>query len=182
MKTLLLLALLLSLPAPGAAGDVASELLGIGDRVRVLDNTGLPFTARVVDVRADALVVRTKPTAPPRVVPFTELRSLERSLGWKTKARKGALIGFAAGFALGTKIGSDLSCLDESQPCPRAGPALRGGALTGTVTAGLGALIGLAFAHERWQYLPLPPGRSVRVQPALVPVRGGVAAGIAVGF
>jgi hypothetical protein len=178
----LLLFLLLALPAPGAAGGEASELPGIGDRVRVLDNTGLSFTARVVDMLPGALVLRTKASAAPRVVSFTDLRSLERSLGWKTKAGKGALIGFAAGFALGTKIGSDLSCLDESQPCPRAGPALRGGAMTGTVTAGLGALIGLAFAHERWQYVPLPSGRSVRVQPALRPIRGGVAAGITIGF
>src|SRR6185295_2199105 len=123
------------------------------------------------------------PKDAPRVVPLGDVLSLERSLGWRSHARKGALIGFMAGFALGARVGSELSCLDESKPCPRAGPALRGGAITGTVTAGLGALIGLAFAHERWQLMPLPPGRApVRLQPSLAPVRGGIAAGFTLRF
>jgi hypothetical protein len=177
------LAMALLAAAPVVAQDTAS--LAAGEKVRLTAARAgtARFTAVVVEVEPDALVVRTARDAPARRVPLADLARLEAARGRRGHLKEGALIGFVPGFAFGAYVGHVFGCDDQPSDCTALGDALALGAITGGITAAAGGLIGLAIRTDRWQRVPLgPPGRTARVAASVMPVRGGLAGGLALSF
>lgn len=186
MKQLPLVLLLLAAPAlaPAAVGAADSDLpVAVGQRVRVREAGGQRVTGEVVEVLPDALVVRVTKRAQARRLDLSRLDRLEISRGEHGNAHVGAIAGFVPGFAFGALIGAAAGCFeDDSGDCDSLAPALIGGIFVGTVTGVIGALIGWAVRTEHWEQVHLPGIGKARWEPALIPVRGGVGAGLTLRF
>jgi hypothetical protein len=139
--------LLLSGPLAAQQALPPSEI-EIGARVRAsvpaVQPGRLIGTVTALDVRA--LHLTTEPAGEPLTLPWSEIATLDRSLG--ASRGTGALIGAAAGTAAGI-LGGLLMAVTLRD----AAFAPIGGAVVGMP---VGTLLGLAIAPERWQRV-LPP-------------------------
>lgn len=185
MRTLGLAALLMASTASVVAGadEVASATtVSPGDKVRLTPSgRGGRFTAMIIEVEPEAVVVRRKPGAAPLRVPLKSLQLLEVTRGQRGHAGEGALIGAVPGFVFGF-LASGLACIDAERPCWGIDEGIFAGVLLGGLTAAAGALVGATFHTDRWTPVSLPAPRSPRVSARIVPVRGGVAAGVVLTF
>ena len=170
--------LVLALAAAASAED--GPPVAAGDKVRLTPSDGRRFSAVVVETEPDALVVRTGPDAAPTRVPLAGLQRLQVARGRRGHFKQGALVGFVPGFAFGAYVGNLFGCDDQGPDCTSGGDALRLGAITGALTGLAGGLVGLAIRSDRWVDVTGRP--APRVGAALVPVRGGAAARLAVSF
>lgn len=173
------MALLLAGLATVAAADEARSV-GAGDKVR-MTLAHRRFSAVVVDVEGEALVVRTGPDAAPTRVPLADLQRLEVAHGRRGHVKEGALIGFVPGFVFGAIVGNALGCDDQGADCTAVPAALATGAVAGGITAVAGGLVGLAVRSDRWVDVPAT-ARATRIGAALVPLRGGAGVRLAVSF
>jgi hypothetical protein len=109
------------------------------------------------------------------VIPRASVTSLQMAMGKHGHALWGMLIGAAAFAALGATVTVDPNdCGPDSTAFCSRGEAIGGFALVG---AGVGALIGVAVKHERWQNVSVevlaPRSRAMRSVPS---GRGGAVA------
>jgi hypothetical protein len=183
MRTVIALVTMVALvPRTGVAQD-SRHAFAVGDRVRISAPAlgDGPRLARIVASTSDTLVVR--PAGAPDftvTVPRAEITRIEVPTGHRPRKARFALIGLAAGSAVGAVVGaasySD-PCAKESAICAGWFYETRGGdALAGAVSGGLlgavgGAVLGQLWQRETWTALPLT--RTVRLQ--LVPRGRGLA-------
>ncbi|HET8648198.1 MAG TPA: hypothetical protein VFO85_22065 [Vicinamibacteria bacterium] len=172
------------LPGAARAQEGAGGVSG-GDKVRLTwaGQDGSRLVATVLETGPGALVVRPRGGGPPLQVELDRLQRLEVARGRRGHFKEGALIGFLPGFAFGAHVGNVLGCDDQGSDCTAIDAALVVGAITGSITAVAGGLVGLAIRSDRWKELPVPGARGrARLGAALVPLRGGAAAGVTLSF
>ena len=117
-KTTLALVLLAVTAASAVEAQETPPDVAAGDKVR-LTRAGWGqqrFTATVVEVQRDVLLIRTEPKGPPRSVSLAGLAKLEVARGKRNYSAAGALIGAVPGFLLGLWAGG-MSCFDAERPC-----------------------------------------------------------------
>jgi hypothetical protein len=140
-----------------AASAATAQTLEIGDRVRVSAPT-LSSDAIIGRIaRADSFRITVIVTEATRMAPAEErtidLRTvtlIERSEGYKSKVKTGAVIGGLAGVATGVFLGWAAAMSESDSRHLITGPIVFGG--MGAVG---GAAIGAAFSSERWTALPV---------------------------
>lgn len=151
--------------------------LEVGDRVRVLTSVSAnAITGEVIGIGAEGLRLRSSDRSLPFEVPLASVTRLERSLGKRSNAGKGALLGTVAGVGIGAAIATKAyGGSDCDGPCtPYA--VIVAAAVTGA-GALLGTIGGALIRTERWE--SVSPGR---VAVAVVPRRRAVAVAMAVRF
>lgn len=150
-------------------------LLQVGDRVRVKTSTSAKgATGELIGIGPDALRFRASDRSLVDV-PLASVTRVERSVGRRSNAGKGALIGGAAGLATMFTLVALWSGQDCDGPCtPYA--VIVGGALVGAGTV-VGALGGALIKTERWE--AVSPGR---FGVSVVPRRRGAAFALSVRF
>jgi hypothetical protein len=180
----LAIVLLAAATAARASNDPAPAGLAAGQKARLTPaGTGQGrFTGIVVEVQPDALLVRRKADAPPERVLLGGLSRLEVARGRRGHFPQGALIGFVPGFLLGAYAGQVLGCDDQGPDCTAADSAAAGGLMLGGLTGLAGGLVGLAIRTDKWARVPIPGSGQARLGAVVVPVRGGVAARLALSF
>jgi hypothetical protein len=153
--------------AYAAEDPVGPASLSAGRRVRVTSSPDVePVIGSVVSVEADAVVIRHAGSNVVSRIPMAEIRKLDVSLGRRSRAGRGAMIGAAVGVMPGLLMTTGDYSSDvhgESNAATVAVAGAAGGAL-------LGAGIGWALKSESWRPSEVP---SAAVSAA--PVRGGVA-------
>lgn len=142
--------------APTAAKEGRGEDLPgwpavrVGDRVRVRTSTDR-VTGSVLGLDEAGLLIQTGAGPGPVRIPLETVERLAVAVGKKGHAKEGAAIGFIPGaLALGYVMAA-FTCMDEPSDCRGTQGWITGAALGGSVTAGIGALIGLAIRTERWR-------------------------------
>jgi hypothetical protein len=145
--------------------------LQVGDRVRVETSTSAKgTTGEVIGIGPDGLRLRASDRPLPVDVPLSSVTRLERSLGKRSNAGKGALLGGLVGAAAGVALVLVARGEDCDGPCtPYA--AIVGAGFVGAGTV-LGAITGAAIKTERWEAASL--GR-IGVSAAPRPRGGAVA-------
>lgn len=173
-----LLALALGLPAPLPAQTVDS--LATGARVRIRQPAYGPgwLAGRLVSPAADSAVIAL--AGRPDTVRFAtdSLPPFEVSLGLRSSAGKGALVGLGVGAGTGLILGILAAAEDCTGFCVvDVGPVEIAGvsALLGGVGAGIGAVVGSLIRTERWRRVRPPTRGGVRLQPGVGAGRLGVA-------
>jgi hypothetical protein len=113
------------------------------------------------------------------------LGKLQVARGQRSQWRKGTILGFVPGAALGGLFGVAIACDKEiTGGCVDgsfiAGAGLVSAAVVGTTTAAAGALVGLAFKTDRW--VRVTDGKA-RASLTLAPTEGGgMRVGLSVSF
>jgi len=173
--------------AAAGADDKTGALatLAPGDRVRVeVKGDRDTLIATIESVTADELVLKSMGAAQPLRLSLGQLDQLEVSRGSRTQWRKGAVIGLIPGAVVGGLAGALIQCDPYASDCNpdatlAAAGGLAGAIILGGATATVGALIGLAFKTDHW--VRVHEGKQ-KVSLNLAPARGGVRAGLTVGF
>ena len=143
-----------ALPNPLAARQQA---MAEGLRVRVFRPGRSVLVGSVARLASDSFWLRLPDRPDPVPIGYGEPTGLDRSLGFRSYAGRGALIGFVAGASAATVFligfcGGDNAC--GADEVARAAVFIAGPPTLA------GAAIGLLIRHERWQPLALPPRRS----------------------
>jgi hypothetical protein len=143
------------LPLRAAERPAGSPLVA-GDRVRLSARTiAKVTTGRLLEVGPDGLKIQLADRPDPIEVPLTSVTRLERSLGRRSSAGKGALIGTLVGAGAGAALVVAASGSDSDCDGPCAGYA----AVLGAAFAGAGALVGAIsgalITTERWEAVSL---------------------------
>jgi hypothetical protein len=135
----------------------------------------------VAALQRDSLVLKLDDVSKLTTFPISHITQISQSAGTTRHIATGALIGGAAGLALGALAIRDgqSSCSGNLCDNPLATSTVREGkaavvVLLGALGAGIGALIG-AVPDEQWTPLP-----DQRVGTMIVPTRGGVALNLSV--
>lgn len=144
----LALVVLAALPVPGEAAKPPRPPVP-GDRVRVSILDAPPLTGTLLAHRIDTLELALAPDSTRRTIAREQVAGLEvaRRHG---HAGKGALVGVLLGVAVGVVT---ISAGDRHNEYGVGAGALVGSGILGLA---LGALIGGAIEHERWEPAPLP--------------------------
>ena len=156
--------------APSSGARVRFETSGEGSR-----------TGTVVEVGADALLVRLTRTSAVVHVPLADMQSLEVSAGWRSHAGTGALITGIPGALFGGFAGLHAGCYEQSN-CYGAGLAYAalGAFIVGSLSGLVGAAIGALIKTERWERVQVStPHASFQFGPT---GRGGLAVGLKLSF
>jgi hypothetical protein len=137
-------ALLLGPPLHGQA-----QTLVPGDRIRIASQGSIMplLVGTFLRATADSLWLTARGQAHPTTVALSASLHLERSMGRRSHAMTGALVGAGVGaavtlFFLGGFCGGDTLCNGDEQ--------LRAAAIFGLPGVGLGAGIGALIRTERW--------------------------------
>ena len=166
-------------PSYGAGAPIPEP----GDRVRyaVAGDTGRVYAGRTVRLAGDTLIIeRYIPSMTggaaawdSAAIATSSLARLEKRVGRRGNAGRGALIGAGVGVLLGVLCANE----EEGWLTPTPTECLTGFTLSG---AGTGALIGLLIRSDVWQpvVLPLRP-RTVPGDPAIFSASFGI--GVRVG-
>ena len=154
----------------------SSPLLGqsVGERLRVKTTDGSKLIGTVSSTTSNSFDLNLD-SGGRKSVKLGEIKKLEKSIGMQTNAKKGFIIGTAAGSALlGVSLGvlasstCDVaeglaSAVDEEADCGGFGVgAFAMGAVVGAVLPGMfpfgliGSAIGKAKKTEKWQHIPSP--------------------------
>ena len=177
------------LAAPLAAQDepATASALARGERVRLwMLGSESPaggrkkLTGTIESTSPGTIELRPREaSAAPITLKLAQVERLEVARGTRKRWPEGAAIGFVPGALFGGAVGYVLSCDADPPDSCSLGPALVGGLVVGAGTAGLGALIGLAFKADRWVELPT---RKPQVKLTLLPARSGFRASLSVQF
>ena len=173
-----------ALAAPELRADETSRSLSTlasGDRVRLRfagsDDT---VQATVETAVADDLVLRRSGVSEPLRLSVAQLQSLDVVRGRSSYWRRGAVIGFVPGALFFGALGGSIPCDPyASGPCFYPALAIITGVFGGAATAGVGALVGLAFKTDRWVRVH---ERKPKVALKLVPTKGELRASLSVSF
>jgi hypothetical protein len=171
------LALLLSMPPAFVMADDASSTPPVeGDRIR-LDASGVgdqPIIGRLLSADQSALAV-TRDDGGVVNVPRSAIRELEVARGRRSHAKKGAIIGAAAGagLILAAYAVSEDDCDSDACGVYAVAYSTAFAAFGGLVGAGIGKM----FKTDRW--VQVDPGR---VKVSLAPRGRGVALRVSVAF
>ena len=151
----------------------APQLLGIGDRVRVTIAGERTIGELVAQRGPDGYEIDIEGSGSVSVT-LSEMEQLQRSVGVRTRWRRGLLIGSVVGLATGVAIGdarkdrgdSDINLEEMMQGVPTESPekaADDGGFPIEVIGAAVGVVAGLGvgslFEEERWVTLWDPPDR-----------------------
>ncbi len=157
----LLLTLIFVLPSDGSTQAVASP----GDRIRVkqVDGTILTGTLATVSAEAIQLSVDSNRVEGGIGIPSSQIATLERQQGTRSKSSLGAIVGLLAGGAIAVATFPDRSCpgndfdFTPDFGCISAAVApFVGHVALGLVAGAVGGyLIGSAFRTENWVIVPL---------------------------
>lgn len=178
---------LLAAPLAAQGEPAAPFALARGERVRLwLLGSESPagnrkkLTGTIEWTSPEAIVLRPREaSAPPITLKLSQIDTLEVARGTRKRWPEGAAIGFVPGALFGGAVGYVLSCDADPPASCSLGAALVGGLVVGAGTAGLGALIGLAFKADRWVELPTS---KPQVKLTLLPARSGLRASLSVQF
>lgn len=157
--------------------------LQVGDRVRLRTSTGR-VTGQVFGLDETGLLIRRGGDPEPVRIPLEAVERLEVARGKKGHAIQGTVVGFVPGaLALGYVMAA-FACKDEPADCRGTEGWVSGAVLGGSVTAGIGALIGLAIRTERWTPVATDvQGRRPTVGLGFAPAPGGgLGLALSVGF
>ena len=128
--------------------------LQAGSRIRVTSDRG-SRVGTLVSLETDSLRYTTSDTASVTALPLASVLKLERSVGKRSNAGRGATIGGVVGGGLGLGLGLIASADDDEfydvGPEDVAVVTL----FLGAVGAGVGALIGSGSKRDRWETVPL---------------------------
>ena len=135
--------------------------IAVGTRVRVEAATvsTKPVTGTIVRLDETSMTVLVNPASPPKVLPRDAITKMEVSVGRRSKAKLGALIGAVALAISAASEESSCSGIVCVEPHKEAVVAF-----AGAVGAGLGALIGAGFRKDTWAQVE-SPGLRVSVSP-----------------
>lgn len=140
--------------AIASAQSTPPARLRIGDRVRITTADKAPVIGRLALADDSELVLVTSEQT--RMAPAEERsfdrRSvvlIERSEGYRSKMKTGAIIGGVAGVGFGAFAGWAAAMSNSDQQHLVTGPVVWGG--IGLVA---GAAVGAAFSKERWRMVP----------------------------
>jgi hypothetical protein len=154
--TLLLAMLQGPAPVPAAQPPLAQADSGSRIRITVSEPSKFRRVGRLVSWDADSLRFTSADTSGQEAVAIESLSRLERSLGRRSNAGRGAmigaLVGSGAGLILGIAASADEGSWFEVGPEEIALVT----AFMGATGAGLGALAGAATKRERWEPVTLP--------------------------
>jgi len=89
-------------------------------------------------------------------IPLDRVRQLEISVGHRSNAGRGALIGLGAGAATGLALGIGCASSDSFFQCSGS-QVVESTVVLGFIGAGVGGLVGLASSSERWEKVPAGP-------------------------
>jgi hypothetical protein len=153
------IAILTWAPSTPVAAQPAAASAAVGQRVRIVTQSGEQLIGQLRAVLADTLVVAVRGAqgVTELKVPPSGTRALYASRGRSTRAARaanGALFGAFAGGVVGAVLGAGCGeC--EGDVAVRATAFVPAGGALGAL---LGALLGLTGgAGERWQEVPWPP-------------------------
>ena len=120
-----------------------------GRRVRIHQQGGQPLVGAFVTADSTTLSIVT---APKDTVHLRQsaVTGVDLSLGTKSHAGKGALIGLGAGMLVGAIAGAASSCSVDAE-VPPAACAVAGALVFGALGTGVGALFGAMTQTEQWQ-------------------------------
>ncbi len=107
----------------------------------------------VVAANADTLFLRIDKQVEPLKVPLSSLKKIEVSRGKKSRAGKGALIGFLIGFATAEAFCAHIRYEDSGTM--GANPWDCGLVIGGPAGGVIGAVMGAAINGGRWEEVPL---------------------------
>lgn len=179
-------ACLLAAPLAAQGQPAAASDLARGETVRLwLSGSESPgsrkkLTGTIESTSPGTLKLQLREaSAAPITLKLAQIDRLEVARGTRRRWPEGAAIGFVPGALFGGAGGYVLSCDADPPDSCSLGSALAGGLVVGAATAGLGALIGLAFKADRWVELPT---RKPQVELTLLPARSGLRASVSVQF
>lgn len=153
MNSMAALLLLAALATPASAGQAIAE----GDRVRVtlLERPHERVVGTLLAIRPEAIDLR--PDSVTRTIARPDIDKLEVSRGIHSGSRDGvkygAIVGGVTLGALGA-LASEINNSESSVKSNTVAVALAYTLAGAVVGGGLGALIGSAFHHERWERIP----------------------------
>ena len=141
------------------AGPVhAAPVAETGDRVRatLIAHPNPRVTGTLLSYRPESITLAAEPDSAESTFAHASIKRLEISEGMHSNAGRGAklgaILGFVTLFALGAAAGGD--AYDNPTPWYVLGPIY--GVAGGVTGAGVGALIGSASQHERWERVRVP--------------------------
>src|SRR5688572_21887553 len=149
------LPLTVCLVASMLGADPALAQLEAGSRIRVTSDRGSKV-GTLVSLEADSLRYTASDTSGVTALPLASVLKLERSVGKRSNAGRGATIGGVVGGGLGLGLGL-IASFDDDQ-FYEVGPE-HVAVVTlflGAIGAGVGALIGSASHRDSWETVPLP--------------------------
>lgn len=150
--------ILVSLVAGTTSVEARQQPLSVGLRVSVSRPGRSVLVGSVARLSADSFWLRLPDLAEPYPIGYSEPAGIERSLGYRSHAGKGALIGLVSG---ATAAGAFLTlfCSDSDNACGADEVARAALFIAGPPTL-VGAGIGFLIRSERWQALALPSRKS----------------------
>ena len=128
-----------------------------GSRIRVTTPHG-SHRGRLVSLDGDSLRYTRSDTARVTALPLASVVRLERSVGKRSAAGRGALIGGLIGGGFGLFLGIAASTDNSGWWEVGAEDIAAVTAIVGATGAGIGALLGAASRRDRWETVPLSPG------------------------
>ncbi len=135
--------------APGLSAQLPSGVVP-GDLIRVRSGASAPWlTGRAIESRNDSLVLERSDHAGMVSVGRGEIVALQRGTRHAV-AGTGALIGLAAGAAVGVGLGLSLASDDYFYDECKVGCVALSGGILGLMGAGAGALVGVLVHTTRW--------------------------------
>ncbi len=177
MRTVIVLLTMIALVPRAGVAQAPRQAFAVGSRLRISAPAlgDDPRLAQVVASSSDTLVVRPADARDFTVtVPLAEVSRIEVSTGHQPRKKRFALIGLAAGSAVGALVG----VASYSDPCVKE-PAVcagwfyetqRGDAVAGAFGGGIlgaigGAVLGQVWQRETWTALPFTRTGRVRLAP-----------------
>ena len=177
MRTVIVLLTMIALVPRAGVAQAPRQTFAVGTRLRISAPAlgDDPRLARVVASSSDTLVVRPADARDFTVtVPLAEVTRIEVSTGHRPRKKRFALIGLAAGSAVGALVGAasyNNPCVDEPAICAgwihetRLSNAWGGAFGGGALGAIGGAILGQLRQGETWTALPLTRTGRVRLAP-----------------
>ena len=177
MRTVIVLLTMIALVPRTVVAQAPRQTFAVGARLRISAPAlgDDPRLAQVVASSSDTLVVRPADARDFTVtVPLAEVTRIEVSTGHRPRKKRFALIGLAAGSAVGALVGvASYSDPCASEPAVCAGwfyETQRGDAVAGAFGGGIlgaigGAVLGQVWQRETWTALPFTRTGRVRLTP-----------------
>lgn len=155
----LCLALLCAMPALPALAQAPIQEPAAGARIRLQDQAGRSHEGSWIRRGKDSVYLAVVGPLRPDTLAIRQdaITRLERVVGTRSQAGKGALIGGGIGAGVNLLLGLALMGDENDWFALSGGEVALGTAMGGLVGAGIGALIGSASDAPVWERFELPP-------------------------